>query len=630
MKTLKNWVRRRAQALVEEAVAPAVREAVPPVLESVAPRALQQSLPGALEQIVPAFLERTLPEVLRQVASPLQLAFEQSLETAAQSAMRETTSAMQAAAVSVRQALAGAEAESLHRLASTHAQQMDALAQLASAHAERIQLTVGSQLAFTAGHAMLLEQLRSEQRSWRPGMVPALDLPQRVRWMVRKHAGLDPQVRGTEGEEDLLAELRFLWSNSALVRPMLELAAGRRVLYAGQAYYNAWYLSRALRELGWTADVLNWDLNAASQIYYHGQDVQFRDGPEGMLEALRFYVEALYDYDVFHFSNAQGITFGTAIAVQLGQALGAGQEIHLLKALGRKIVYSNNGCLDGASQSGFSRWGPYSVCAICRWRDEPAVCSDARNLEWGHFRNSVADYQCTLGGNRIDFNDDPRVHEVPGFYCVDPEIWRPDLEVPQQFQVARNSDRTLLLYHAVGDREARTLDNGVNIKSSHIYLPLVDKLRQQGWDIALMEPVGVPNLDVRFLQVQADIFLEMLTYGWFGANAREAMALGKPVVCYIRPEWLESVREELPQYAEELPIVSATPETVEEVLLDLMRHPEKRAEIGRRGRAFIQRWHSPQAGARHFDDVYAKLIRGEQILRGAAEAGRPVIGIRRA
>ena len=32
-----------------------------------------------------------------------------------------------------------------------------------------------------------------------------------------------------------------------------------RVLMVGQAYYNAWYLSRALRELGWKADVLNWD-----------------------------------------------------------------------------------------------------------------------------------------------------------------------------------------------------------------------------------------------------------------------------------------------------------------------------------------------------------------------------------
>ena len=33
----------------------------------------------------------------------------------------------------------------------------------------------------------------------------------------------------------------------------------------------------------------------------------------------------------------------------------------------------------------------------------------------------------------------------------------------------------------------------------------------------------VPNKEVRFYQVQADIFLDMLTYGFFGATAREAM-----------------------------------------------------------------------------------------------------------
>src|SRR5688500_12580058 len=50
----------------------------------------------------------------------------------------------------------------------------------------------------------------------------------------------------------------------------------KAVLYVGQCYYNTWYLSRALRLRGWKADVLNWDLNPASQIYYHGEDFRFK------------------------------------------------------------------------------------------------------------------------------------------------------------------------------------------------------------------------------------------------------------------------------------------------------------------------------------------------------------------
>jgi len=131
----------------------------------------------------------------------------------------------------------------------------------------------------------------------------------------------------------------------------------------------------------------------------------------------------------------------------------------------------------------------------------------------------------------------------------------------------------------------------------------------------LIEPTDVPNRDVRYLQVQADVFLDMLTYGWFGATAREGLMLGKPVVAYIRPEWLESLRRELPDYADELPIVQATPDTIESVLRDLIAHPDKRREIGERSRRFAVKWHSSDAGARRFDQIYSRLLAGDPLLR---------------
>jgi len=91
---------------------------------------------------------------------------------------------------------------------------------------------------------------------------------------------------------------------------------------------------------------------------------------------------------------------------------------------------------------------------------------------------------------------------------------------------------------------------------------------------------------------------------------REAMMLGKPVVCYLRPEWLASIRRELPEFVDQLPIVSATPETVYEVLADLVRNPEKRREIGRRSREFAMRWHSSQRAAQRFDQIYTNLLAG--------------------
>ena len=396
----------------------------------------------------------------------------------------------------------------------------------------------------------------------------------------------------------------------------------RSVLFSGQAYYNAWYLSRALRMLGWRADVLNWDMNEASQIFYHGEDYLFSFIAEkDVYNHLWFYLKALFRYDVFHFSNAQGISFGYPLSSWFKKYFGESFEIYLVKQFGKIIVYSNNGCPDGTSKTAFSKWGPESVCSICRWQNEPSVCNDARNLEWGRFRNSIADFQCLLGGNRIDYNDDPRVHEVPEFFCLDRDFWKPGIEIPERFRLPSTPEGTVWLYHAVGNKAERTMADGVNIKSSHVYLPLIKKLKSQGFLLELLEPTGFRNKELRFLQAQADIFLEMLTFGWFGANAREAMMLGKPVICYIRPEWLESVKQEIPEYAKDLPIISATPGTVEAVLRDLITHPEKRIEVGRRSRTFAERWHSSEAGGRRFDEIYSKLLRGDPQLRGSADAG---------
>lgn len=385
----------------------------------------------------------------------------------------------------------------------------------------------------------------------------------------------------------------------------------KSVIFVGQAYYNSWYLSRELRKIGWKADLYNWDVNPASQIFYHGQDYQL-DSDETVCgwELWAFYLFALYKYDVFHFANKGGISFSQDFSNKLEKKTGEkALDIRFLKKLGKKIVYSNNGCLDGVSQTSFSRWGTEPVCKDCVWQSVPEVCNDKSNLEWGKFRNSVADFQCFLGGNRVDCNNFHTIHEVPEFFCLDPKIWHPNIIVPNKFIRNPMSTGGVRLYHAVGNMKLRTRNDGVNIKSTHIYLPLVERLRSRNYDIDLIIPKEVPNIDVRYLQVQADIVLDMLSFGWYGANAREAMMLGKPVICYIRPEWVKIIGEELPDFVKELPVISATKDTVEEVLVDLINDPKKRSEIGKKSREFSLKWHSSDVAAARFDSIYSELLR---------------------
>jgi glycosyltransferase involved in cell wall biosynthesis len=312
-------------------------------------------------------------------------------------------------------------------------------------------------------------------------------------------------------------------------------------------------------------------------------------------------------YDVVHFTGVNGIRLLNFLDPFLFKSEPLGWDVEALRRGGLKIVYSNIGCLDGVSQTSFAKWSTPPVCDICKWRNVPEVCSDAKNLAWGRLRNHVSHYQVNIGGNRADLNLDPRVHEEPEFYCLDPQVWDPKIEIPSQYRLP-DEPGVVRIYHAVGNFKERTDEGNINIKTTHIILPTIQRLKKDGLPVREVFVSGVPNRDVRFIQAQCDIFVDMLTFGFFGANLREAMMLGKVAVCYLRPHWLNLMRQEIPSYVEELPVVSATPETVYDVLADLVRNPDKRAEIGRRSRAFAKKWHSSGVAATRLAQIYTALL----------------------
>ena len=83
---------------------------------------------------------------------------------------------------------------------------------------------------------------------------------------------------------------------------------------------------------------------------------------------------------------------------------------------------------------------------------------------------------------------------------------------------------------------------------------------------------------------RADVVIDQVRAGAYGTVTVEAMALGKPVICYILPELL-------PTYGHDFPVVSADPSTLEEVLRELMRSHDDRALIGARSRRYAERVH---------------------------------------
>ena len=184
-------------------------------------------------------------------------------------------------------------------------------------------------------------------------------------------------------------------------------------------------------------------------------------------------------YDIFHFSNANGMRFGHPLHDMVAKQVHPYAEIELLRRLGKKIVYSNNGCLDGVAQTSFASWGDRPVClrlpvarpaGRLQRRAEPARGATTAT-GWPTSSATPATTARTTTTTRA-------VHEVPEFFCLDPDFWRPDLEVPERWRLDL-PESTVRIYHAVGNFQQRTA-GGRNIKSTHIYVPLVERMKARG------------------------------------------------------------------------------------------------------------------------------------------------------
>ena len=103
------------------------------------------------------------------------------------------------------------------------------------------------------------------------------------------------------------------------------------------------------------------------------------------------------------------------------------------------------------------------------------------------------------------------------------------------------------------------------------------------------------------LYKQADIIIDQILCGAYGNLSVEAMALGKPVICYIRPDLVD-------HYPKNLPIVSANPDTLFDVLKDLIRDQERRSHLGRLGRSYVEEYHDASKVIHQLINIYEEVL----------------------
>lgn len=358
-----------------------------------------------------------------------------------------------------------------------------------------------------------------------------------------------------------------------------------RVLHAPSSTGgNPQALSRALRRLGVESSSL-----VVSQNYlaYQADIVLHSPGRSMMLRELRrvwAIATELPRCDVVHY-NA-GTTIASAYAVEfrlrhglsgvLRQAYAAylrllqGLEIAYVRWLGKAVFVTYQG--DDARQGDYCL-AHYPITFASRV--EPGYYSPASDA----FKRTSIARLCSLASAVYSVNPD-LLHVLPASARFVPyghvflDEWVP--------AYSQDHAGPLRILHAPSHRM---------VKGTDLILAALEELKADGHEFELLLVEGMSNAQAREVYTKADVLADQLFAGWYGGLAVELMALGKPVLAYIREEDLGFID---PEMREELPIVQATPQSVKDVLRGVLETPRKDlVALGRRSRAFVERWHDP-------------------------------------
>lgn len=342
---------------------------------------------------------------------------------------------------------------------------------------------------------------------------------------------------------------------------------------------NAWTLSRAERKLGLDSEVMVFQKSWLG--YPADMDLQLtKNHPaRSALRLLAFFIKALTRYDVFHFN------FGSSL-LPYSRYLGSLElsDLPLLKRLGKRIVVTYQGS-DVRQKSFCASNFAISACA------EPDCYSGYCNDTTDALKKKRADKFSRYADKIFSLNPD-LLHVLPSraeflpYSNVDLTEWLPS---------SKSEGERFVIAHSPTNR---------SVKGTRYILDAVERLKDKYKNVELMLVEGLPHSKVKALYTQADLAIDQLLAGWYGGFAVEMMALGKPVVCYIREGDLKFIPS---QMKDDLPIVNANPNTIYEVLLRLVEQRDQVHLIGERSRAYVERWHDPMKIALRTKEAYEAI-----------------------
>jgi glycosyltransferase involved in cell wall biosynthesis len=376
----------------------------------------------------------------------------------------------------------------------------------------------------------------------------------------------------------LLAAPAFLIVAAAVV--MLARRARRegkpRLVWGSTPLINNSYWSRGMRKAGFESDTF------VTHVYsvYKRENFdrllveQYRWAPESWKPYVAFF-HAMFVYDVF-FIAFDGFFIGHTPFAYL--------QARILRLAGKKMVVIPYGsdALIYRRIRGVSTIHGLMMSYPQASRDQERI---ARNVDYW-VANADAVIPAIIGPDGFGRWD----ALLPTALFIDLDGWRPST----RSSMADGASAPVTITHAPNHR---------GFKGTEFVIEAVRILKAEGLKIELHLLEGIPNTEVRrILREETDVLVEQLVSIGHGLNGLEGLASGLPVISNLEDEaYVTPLRRW--SYFGECPVVSASPETLVDVLRKLITRPHLRHELGRASRAYAEKYHGLDSAHYLFTNV---------------------------
>jgi hypothetical protein len=373
----------------------------------------------------------------------------------------------------------------------------------------------------------------------------------------------------------------------------------KSILFVRPDYHCSFFLRDEFRKLGWKADIFL-NPNYQKKLLYSDEGILTAPKiPKMHLKLVRilnnillllWWLGQFWRYDFHFYYGRPPILKFVEERLLLTSLFGKNfiVELWLAKLFGIKLIYLPSGCNDDESKANFTKSDNGHLCGNCGMWNK---CNDTlNNLNFSRIRKY---FDMQIGVGAIDSTQFRMTHLA--YKSIDLNLWNPNITVPLAHQLPA-TDKLRILHSSFIKESGRNWQNR-NEKGSPFVLAAIERLQSEGYPVEYFFIENKPSNQMRFYQVQADIVVEQLIYGWWGSTGVETMALGKPVVCFIRPSWKSFFLQTFSRH-KKLPIVEANINTVYDVLKKLVTRADYRMRKGEESRRFAEKHFDPEKNTR--------------------------------